>query len=235
MKKLAKFLVLPLLAFSCARIPEPVGYTYSTQQKMQAVYHWDVLAKDLANRINIELIRGDFLTTAVYVKPTCGDDTTPCKANETSAFNEGFRDLLITELVGFGIPTTTEPDPEAITINYKVQTIRHRADRLRTISPGLITTLSTAVTVLRNAPSAVVGIATGAGVDFFNATYVSGSHAEILITTSMVFQKNYFFRSADIYYINNADVNQYAPGRDGTAADIELTTGNAGTTGVPAK
>jgi hypothetical protein len=42
-------LVAAALTMSCGRIPEPVGYVQSEQNKMQATHHWDVLAADLAN------------------------------------------------------------------------------------------------------------------------------------------------------------------------------------------
>ena len=94
-----------LLICSCSRIPEPAGFEYSSQSKMQAAHHWDVLALDVANQINKELIKDDLLNTAVYVKKTCGEDDAPCKPNETSQFDEGFHDLLVTQLVRYGVPT----------------------------------------------------------------------------------------------------------------------------------
>jgi hypothetical protein len=75
---------------------------------MQAASHWEVLAADLANRINNQLITTDNLDKAIFVKETCGDETISCRPNETSSFNEAFRDLLITNLFGYGIPQRAE-------------------------------------------------------------------------------------------------------------------------------
>ena len=222
MKCLLLLVTSLFLITSCARIPEPVGYEYSKQQKMQAVHHWNVLAKDLSNRINNELIRSDFLNTTIYVKTTCGNDSNSCEERETSEFNEGFRDLLITELVAYGIPTSAIPDNEAITVNYKVQIVRHRKNRYRTIYPGVITALTTAVTVLRNAPSMFLTIGSAAGVDFFNGTYAQKTDLEVVITTSMIFRKKYFFRSSDIYYINAEDYYHYHENNN-TAETVQLT------------
>ncbi len=191
------------------RIPEPTGYKYTTQHKMQAAHHWNVLAHDLSNRINNELVRSDFFNKSIFVQETCGDDSTPCDFQETTQFNEGFRDLLITELVGYGIPTITVSDPEAITVNYKVQVVPYRKNRLRTMRPGVITALTAAITVLRNAPSELLGITTGFGLDLFNSAYAAKTDFEVIITTSMVFQGKYFFRSSDIYYINAEDFHHY--------------------------
>jgi hypothetical protein len=145
MRYLLLLAIAAVLVSACARIPEPVGYTYTTQEKMQAAHHWNVLAKDLSNRINNELIRSDFLNTSIFVKQTCGDDSAPCPKGTTSEFNEGFRDLLITELVNFGIPTSAVPEQEAITVNYKVQLVRYNTNRLRTVQPGFFTALTAAV------------------------------------------------------------------------------------------
>ncbi len=212
-----------LLVSACGRIPEPVGYTYTTQEKMQAAHHWDVLAKDLSNRINNELIRSDFLNTSIFVKETCGDDSTPCTKGSTSEFNEGFRDLLITELVNYGIPTSAVPEQDAITVNYKVQLVRHNTNRLRTIQPGFFTALSAAVTVLRNASPELLTLAVAGGVDYANSSYAKKTDIEAIITTSMVFRNKYFFRSSDIYYINNADYHHYQNNKS-TAKEIQLTS-----------
>ena len=97
----AYIFVLFLVCSCSSRIPEPITYPYTQQKKMQASSHWQVLAADLANRINNELIITDNIYKAVFVKETCGDEKTPCKTNETSSFNEAFRDLLITKLFGY--------------------------------------------------------------------------------------------------------------------------------------
>lgn len=219
--------LLFLICTACGRIPEPIGYTYSQQEKMQAAHHWEVLAKDLSNKINNELIRSDFLETAVYVQETCGDESKPCEKHMTTEFNEGFRDLLITELVSYGIPTSSIPDREAITIHYKVQSVHHQTKRLRTLRPGLITALTTAVSVIRNAPTELVAIALSAGVDYANTTYAKKSDYEIIITTSMIFRQHYLFRSSDIYYINGADYHHYQHDKNDKATTIELTSNSS--------
>lgn len=199
-----------LLFNGCSsRIPEPAGYPYSQQQKMQASYHWDVLAKDLADRINNELIISDNIETAVFVKQTCGDESKPCEPHQTSSFNEAFRDLLITNLFDFGIPTRNELTEDSIEIQYKVQVVHHRTDRNRSFQPGLLTTLSAAVVVLRNAPAEWIVLAGGALADIANSNLTLSGHYEIIITTSLISDNKYLFRASDIYYINDKDFYQY--------------------------
>ena len=208
--RLLVILVLLCLTGGCAgTIPEPITYEYSQQQKMQASHHWEVLAADLANRINNQLIITDNIDKAVFVKETCGNEAVPCGPGETGSFNEAFRDLLITHLVDFGIPTRNEKAAEAMEIDYKVQVVRHNADRRRTLQPGLLTTLSAAIVVLRDAPTNLVIMATGIAADVANSSLVANGHYEVIITTSIVKKRQYLFRSSDIYYINDRDFWHY--------------------------
>jgi hypothetical protein len=202
-------LIICLLCGCTSRIPEPVTFPYSQQQKMQASQHWQVLAEDLANRINNELILTDNSSKAVFVKQTCGDEATPCGPAETSSFNEAFRDLLITNLVGFGIPTKKQKDQETIEILYKVQLVRHTAERIRTLQPGLLTWLSAAIVVFRNVPTDLLTVAAGAATDVANTSLTNNEHYEIIITTSLVNGGKYLFRASDIYYINDKDFWHY--------------------------
>lgn len=206
--------LLILLLCSCiSGIPDPASYPYSQQKKMQASQHWEVLAKDLANRINNELIISDNIHRAVFVKETCGDEATPCHANETSSFNEAFRDLLITNLVEFGIPTNSRQDDEAIEVQYKVQVVLQNTERMRTIQPGLLTALSAAIVVFRNAPTDVIILATGVAADVAHYNLSRPGYYEVIITTSMITNEKYLFRASDIYYIKDKDFHHYQESR----------------------
>ncbi len=214
-----------LLAGGCTNVPNPGHYDYSVQYKMQAAQHWDILAQDMANKINNELIRGDFLNVAVFVKETCGTEAVPCKDNETTQFNEGFRDLMVTQLVGYGIPTKTEIDRDVIVIDYKVQVILHSEGRVPVPRTGALTTLTAAISVLRNAPTELMAITLAGAYDYYNAEATFASNYEIIITTSMVSMKKYIFRSSDIYYVNDADFWHYKK-FDGNSREIQLTNTN---------
>lgn len=202
-------LALFLVCGCNSRIPEPIDYHYSQQQKMQATAHWEVLAADLADRINERLVVSDNTHQAVFVKETCGDEASPCKPGETSSFNEAFHDLLITRLYGYGIETRSKPAEDAIEISYKVQLVHYNADRVRSLQPGLLTGLSAAIMVLRDAPSALLFLAGGATADVANTSMVASSNYEVIVTTSMVNRGRYLFRSSDIYYINAKDFLHY--------------------------
>ena len=222
----ALFLAIFLVCSCSSRIPEPITYPYSQQKKMQASSHWDVLAADLANRINNQLILTEHIDKAVFVKETCGDENSSCQPNETSSFNEAFHDLLITNLFGYGVPTKIRPDDEAIEVHYKVQVVHHNTDRVRSLQPGLLTGLSTAVMVLRNAPAELMILAAGVAADIANTSLADSGHYEIIITTSMINKERYLFRASDIYYINEKDFYHYQDNRPQTKT-IMLSNGKA--------
>lgn len=215
--------VLLFIFTGCGRIPEPVGYDYSTQHKMQASHHWDILAADIAYEINNELIRSDYLNTPVFVKETCGNENVPCEPLQTTVFNETFRDLLITHLVNLGVPTSSISSDSAIVIHYKAQTVYHHKNRIRTIRPGLITALTAGILVLRNAPGEIVALVTAGAIDFANSNFVSISNFEVVITTSMIAKNNYMYRNSNIYYINDLDSWHYQI--NAKTSEIKLTAG----------
>ena len=213
-----------LLLNSCTSgIPEPLSFPYSQQQKMQASHHWQVLAEDLADRINNELILTDNIESAVYIKPTCGDESRPCKPHQASSFNEAFRDLLITNLVDYGVPTHDQFKENAIEIQYKVQTVHHITQRVRTLQPGILTAISAAIVVLRDAPAELLILTAGVVADLANTNLTLNGHYEVIITTSIIDNDKYLFRASDIYYINDKDFWQYQDTTMQTKT-IELST-----------
>ncbi len=201
-------IIFALLLSSCSRIPQPASYAFSEQQKMQAAHHWDVLAADVANQINNQLIISDYVDRAVYVKTTCGTDSVPCERGQTTQFNEGFRDLLITRLVNYGVPTSSDKKMTDIAVDYKVQVIYHASNRY-TMAPGTLTALTAMISVFRNAPSTLQVMALAAGIDIMSSASPTNGHYEVIITTSMVTEKKYLFRTSDIYYINDPDFWHY--------------------------
>jgi hypothetical protein len=221
MRRVILFCLCILLCSGCTRIPQPAGYSFGEQQKMQAAHHWDVLANDVANQINIELIAQGRLNTAVYVQHTCGQPN-DCGPGETFPFDEGFNDLLTTQLVNFGIPTRVEEDENSLTVNYKVQVLYHQATRFQNPRPGVITALTAGIMVFRNAPAEIATLAAAIAVDGLWSTAVFNGHYEVIITTSIVDDNLYLMRKSDIYYINDPDFWHY---QQTTPADeIELTS-----------
>ena len=215
-------MVVTALTSSCGRIPEPTGYVHSEQNKMQATHHWDVLAADIANQINNELILSDYLDIPVFVRETCGDENSSCPSPGATVFEESFRDLLITNLVTLGVPTSQKPDKGTLTINYKTQTVYHHRNKWRTLKPGLLTTLTAGVLVIRNAPSEIAWLAAAGTADLAQSSYITSSNFEVLVTTSVIADGRYLFRNSNIYYINDQDSWHYQ--KPFSPAEINLTS-----------
>ncbi len=217
-------LVLVLcLTTGCIRMPQSQGYPYTNQKKMQAAQHWNVLANDVANRINNELIRQNYVSASLYVKHSCGKPDA-CKQGETFPFDEGFNDLLTTQLVNFGVNTQVTSVGATLTVDYKVQVVYHQDVRYQWPQPGVLTALTAGVMVLRDAPWEIVAIATAAAVDTLRATSSINGHYEVIITTSIIDGNKYAMRTSDIYYINDADFWQYQ--QNNPATEIPLTGRN---------
>lgn len=205
----------------CTRIPQPSGYKFTEQQKMQALHHWDILANDVANQINTTLIEQGYLTSPVYVQHSCGQPD-PCGPGETFPFDEGFNDLLTTQLVHFGVPTSAEKRADALVVDYKVQVVYHQTHRFQWARPGLLTALASGVVVLHDAPWQIATMAGAAAADALLTTSVLSGHYEVIITTSIVDNNLYLMRTSNIYYINDPDFWQY---QQSTPADeLELTS-----------
>lgn len=212
--------VILCLVPACIRLPQPQGFFYSEQRKMQAAHHWNVLANDVANRINAELIQQNYLDAAVHVRHSCGRSA-GCGAGDTFPFDEGFNDLLTTQLVNFGVKTLVKEE-DGLIVDYKVQVIQHRANRRQWPQPGMLTALTAGILVFRDAPWDIATLAAAATIDTLNAVSVTSGHYEIVITTSIVDGNRYVMRTSDLYYINDVDFWQYQ--QQQPAAEVGLVS-----------
>lgn len=210
-----------LLVSGCTRIPQPTGYAFSEQQKMQAAYHWNILANDVADQINRTLVEQGYLDASVYVQQSCRPPAN-CEPGETFPFDEGFSDLLTTQLVNFGVPTRPEKDAGSLVVQYKIQLLYHQKNRYQWPAPGVLTALTAGIMVFRDAPVELAAIAGAAAVDALWTTSVLNGHYEVIVTTSIVDDNLYVMRKSDIYYINDVDFWHYR--KVAPAAELELTS-----------
>ncbi len=193
---------------------------FGGQQEMESASHWNVLANDVANRINNELMRQKKISASVHVRHSCGKPNA-CGPGETFPFDEGFNDLLTTQLVHFGVNTVTAPENASLLVDYKVQVVYHPGDwqAWSWPKPGVHTALAAGIVVLRDAPWEIVAAA--GALDAFRANYRDNGQYEVIISTSIVDNKRYVMRSSDIYSIKNADFWQYR--KPNSAPEIRLT------------
>lgn len=205
---------------------------FSAEKEMESARQWDVLANDVANRINDELIRKKQYTASIHVRHSCGAPNS-CGPGNTYPFDEGFHDLLTSQLVNFGINTQTTPEHAQLLVDYKVQVVYHAGEwqAWNWPKPGVATALAAGIMVLRDAPWGLVAAA--AAVDVFRANYQDNGQYEVIITTSITQGQRYVMRFSDIYTIPNMDFWQYR--KTTPAPEIRLTGPVRSTPPVPTK
>lgn len=186
-----------------AQVPVPTAYPLTTQQKMQAVQHWDVLARDLARRIQEVLDRRVVERQfPVYVAPS---GTTP--------FAKSFHALLITRLVEKNVTVSSSPE-NALVLSFDINMVRHHPDRVARSCAGLYKALAPGVYVQRHTlgsldPMVALGneIMLQAAEHNVDAGMYTACppRVEVLITTTLLSGDAFLVRDSSIYYINETD------------------------------
>jgi hypothetical protein len=116
---MVSMLVLSALAgvlAACSR-NQPLASNPSlhSQEKLQAVDHWDNIAEAVAVRVQKSLEdRRDLINKPIYIQPP-----------NDRAFLRAFYDLLRTRLVSRGIQVSDRQEADSLTLNYSVQTVLH--------------------------------------------------------------------------------------------------------------
>jgi hypothetical protein len=209
---LAVVLALALSGCSSLDVPRADNYPVSNQKKARAVHHWDVLADDVAARI-ADKIR-DWPAGEYPIHVSIGTD---------GSFHQGFRKLLMTRLLDRGVALSTQPG--AVQLVVETQVVQHPAPTFNLNRAALpVTRLALGVTVARDLIHAPPGAASVAGslgamalladaTSYFTDGPAAGgpTRTEVLITTSLENADRYLARTADVYYVEDADAALYQP------------------------
>lgn len=198
------FMAITLAVFSLSaacRSQLPIATTYpaTSQQKMQAAHHWDVLAEDVAERVEAVLDeRKDIENVPLDVK-----------MSGQGPFYEVFKELVTSQLVSRGVQVPAE-DEGAMALFCRVQIVRH-SKRAQRPFPGLLTALGAGVSVARDVTSEWLVGAVGAGLlaDVGVGYLATASDIEVVVTNSIVHRNRYVMHTSDIYYINEPDWRHY--------------------------
>lgn len=197
-------------------VPRADNYPETSQHKARAVHHWDVLADDVAQRIQHRTSPGDGAAPAMP-----GYHLVPATV---SPFHRAFADLLLTRLVNREVPMSTLAtvgDVPTGVIRFDVQVVQHASMGFNTPDMPL-TVLATGLSVLRNMwlnpPTEAVGAAVGIGaavvmdVASFNMSgrAMGGpTRTEVLVSTTVEHGQRIVARTSDIYYIEAADTRLF--------------------------
>lgn len=219
------FIFSGLLIFTicgCAETPKPVTYNYSTQQKMQAAYHWDLLADNVAGEVIKQIKNSNRL---IYVEAGCGAPDSPCGIHQESPFLQGFRDLLMARLIESGVAVIDHLEGNPMIISNKVQVVYHQDNRrTRLVRPGVLTGLAALGegmgAIINDAVEygsktrqyivGTVGLLGAVGLyEIFDNSRTDLPHREVIITTSIKKDNRYLMKQCSIYYINDKDYWHY--------------------------
>jgi len=206
-----------LILTDCAHRPLPIATAYpaTAQLKMQAAYHWDILAKDMATRLK-KTVNTSFPNAikkpAVFVKFT--------NAQEKIPFGKAFFNLLTARLVQEGLVVMDNSNArygKTLQVEYEMQVIHHKDRRLTYPPPGVFTALAAGVWLVAQAQDhwtnpglAAFPFTAAADVNSYMAYYLPGeTNTEVIITTAATMGQQYIFSDARIYYINEGDFDHY--------------------------
>ena len=189
-----------------SQVPLAEKYPFTLQKKMQAGHHWNVLAQMEGDRI-LDALEGD--KTSLYVDATVDDKI-------SSAFREGFQDLLTSYLVTKGkvvlIDKRLAKLNGAYTVKYKMHVLKHEGKDYA--PPAFWVTNVRAVTAgQQNLPDHLYGRLT------------RNTETELLITTQVHHEDRLLVSNSQLYYLNNGDVVNYIDIPEEVAAPLAPSTG----------
>lgn len=200
-----------ILTSACATqtldVPRADNYPVSSQKKARAVHHWDVLAEDVAGRI-AEKLQPKYAGQPLYVQ-AAGD----------SSFMQGFRKLLINQLIAKGMEVATQP-VGALQVKLDAQLVRHNSQAGNSVQLKA-TSLAAGIAVIRDltfqhtaTAYTLIGLGAAAGLDAANLA-LNGSasggptRTEVLVTTTVEAAQRYLVSTSDVYYIESEDASLY--------------------------
>jgi len=191
--------------------PVPKLFPLTTQQKMQAVHHWNLMAKDIAAQVKEALAtRYPGRVRAIYVSPS---GITP--------FEKVFHALLITRLFEAGLSISNDAGDNLI-LSFDIELIRH-PKRVFGVDPQTYHLLGPGLMVKNGASNRL-----GSGDDMTNyrvdrtarlhpqakAAAFAPPLNEIVITSSLTQNGSYILRDSSIYYVDDPEWWQYVQKAD---------------------
>ncbi len=198
-------LVVALLGVaSCAnQVPVAENFSLSTQKKLRAPHHWDVIAEDVVSQTRQTIQTKEGLQDRpLFVQ----------NPRENTPFNNAFRNFMITSMVNHNIPVSDRPEG-AIVIQYSTQLVHHNIDRK--YSP-----LLSGVIVARNIQQL------GGHSEDIGSTWTyhtdGPTDSELIVTTSIVEDGLYAMRKSDVYYVDGVDLGLFLPPTKPVTKDLKV-------------
>lgn len=192
-----------ILAGCATKSPIPLAENFelTVQPKVRSAGHWELLSRDVAAQTLDTLNKaGIDPHTPLYV----------ALPPSPSAFDQAFRDFLITKLVQSGAAVQKMPG-QSLDVTYHTQVVRHHSERPHFI-PGQFTMIATGLMAaygLRHSHVDAQLLATlglTSALDYGASVNSGGpTHTELILTTTVARGGQYVARKTDVYYLENVD------------------------------
>lgn len=192
-----------LLSGCYAQVPRTDTFDFSTQKKLQAAKHWEIMARDISDQISYYLKYEDLNLAnqfGVYIEPLPGE------------FGEAFTRMVRERLVETGVRVVHRKEDCAVVI-FELSLIKHDKKRFHRPPRGTFTAIAAGVFVLREITwNTLAGLAVpiAAAGDVIIGKLAALPRHEILVTTALVGTNNrYLYYRNDLYYIRDAEWKLY--------------------------
>ncbi|MYM27930.1 hypothetical protein GTP58_06310 [Duganella sp. CY15W] len=191
-----------LLAGCAARYtPTPLAANFPTtkQAKLQAAYHWGVIADNIEKRVVAELKKSP--SRPVYIN----------EAKDPNPFQRALAAQLTTSLVNDGYVVSRTP-AGSLKVDMDVQAVTFAVNRPQYRYHGELAAIGAGVWLLSAVEAPVLfNVAAGAGAvdghNWINAQFAPGDtpKTEIIVTVSVSDQYRYLARNTSAYYVADSD------------------------------
>lgn len=197
--------------FPYTETPLATNFPTSTQLKLQAAHHWDVIAADMAKSIADTLANGSVCIApagscpSIHVEPT----------QPRTAFGQAFHNQLVSHLVNKGLNVATTGSGE-ITVKIDTQAIKFSPDRKQHMGVMRFTQIAVGLWALYDIPSPVDVVAGAIMADVYEwnlSEFAKGPtpQVELLVTVSATRGSQFIARRTNAYYIADTDASLYTP------------------------
>lgn len=209
----------------CSQSPVPVSRSYvddssnifKGQKGLTAVTHWRILARDSARRI-IDCVQGRTVVdwASQKPKPLCAQGTDGLnqlplyveQVDTAMPFARAYHESLVTELVQRGQTVSLNPEG-ALTVRFRIGFFPRDEKVSLDSFPGTFTWLGAGIWALKDTGALWRLLSIGALTDIHAAANRFGG-AQVLVTTSLMNGERFVLRSANAYYVEDADFGHYA-------------------------
>jgi len=207
--------------------PRATTFPYSTQQKMQAAAHWNILAANEAKLISSKL------AGSPVIHISCQSSGCSDKGVNNSPFAEAYREFLTSHLVNNGASVAIQKEPGAYSLEYHVQVVTHndrgdlpRKPGILSLNAGAAYGIYKATHDFSNPAQILIPLIAIDELILYNTVETSTSNTEVLVTTKITKGNRVITSNSSVYYFNAGDASHYRKKRSFSSKNFSVTNIN---------